>query len=307
MMNYKQLYYFWNVARSGSITRAAERLHLTPQTISGQLGELEQQLGTQLFRRVGRRLELTTAGKMALEHAEEIFQIGHELEQALRHGAGSNEQLFRVGVADAVPKSIAYQLLSPAMMLEQPMRLVCQEDKPERLFGELAIHKLDLVISDQPLPSELGVKGYNHALGSSSIGFYGVPELAARYRPGFPRSLDQAPMLLPGEKAAVPMALTRWFQEQELHPRVIARFDDSALMKAFGRAGTGIFPAPTVLRDEILSQHGAEEIGVSSGIVVHYYAISVERRITHPAVLAVSRAAKHAVFVDTDSDTKRST
>lgn len=306
-MNYKQLYYFWNVARAGSITRAAERLHLTPQTISGQLGELEEQLGTQLFRRVGRRLELTAAGKLAQSHAEEIFEIGHELEQALRHGVGSNEQLFRVGVADAVPKSIAYQLLSPAMALEQPMRLICQEDKLERLFAELAIHKLDLVISDQPLPSELGVKGYNHALGRSSIGFYGVPELAARYRPGFPQSLNQAPMLLPGEKAAVQTPLMRWFQDEGLHPRIVARFDDSALMKAFGKAGTGIFPAPSVLRDEILSQHGAEEIGVAREVMVHYYAISVERRITHPAVLAVSKAARHAVFVETERDADSST
>lgn len=306
-MNYKQLYYFWNVARAGSITRAAERLHLTPQTISGQLGELEDQLGTQLFRRVGRRLELTAAGRLAQSQAEEIFQIGQELEQALRHGVGSNEQLFRVGVADAVPKSIAYQLLSPALALEQPMRLICQEDTLERLFAELAIHKLDLVISDQPLPSELGVKGYNHALGRSSIGFYGVPALAARYRPGFPQSLTQAPMLLPGEKAAMQSSLAGWFQALGLHPHVVARFDDSALMKAFGRAGTGIFPAPSVLRDEILAQHGAEEIGVSSEIVVHYYAISVERRITHPAVLAVSRAAKHAVFVASEGEAGRST
>lgn len=299
MMNYKQLYYFWNVARSGSIARAAERLHLTPQTISGQLAELEDQLDTQLFRRVGRRLELTPAGQLALSHAEEIFQIGQELEQALRHGAGSNEQLLRVGVADAVPKSIAYQLLAPAMEQTMPVRLVCQEDKLERLFGELAIHKLDLVIADQPLPSELGIKAYNHDLGRSSIGFYGVPALAQRYRDDFPRSLEGAPMLLPGEKAAAPAPLLRWLNDLGIHPRVVGRFDDSALMKAFGRAGTGIFPAPTILREEILAQHGAEEIGVVDELVVRYFAISVERRITHPAVLAVTRTGRDALFATT--------
>lgn len=147
MLNYKQLYYFWNITKAGSITRAAERLHLTPQTISGQLAELERSLGTDLFRRIGRRLELTSAGKLALSHADEIFQIGNELEQSLRHGAGSGEQSFRVGVADAVPKSLAYQLLAPALALAEPVRLICYEDKLERLFAELAIHQLDLVIS----------------------------------------------------------------------------------------------------------------------------------------------------------------
>jgi len=187
MLNYKQLHYFWNVAKAGSITRAAERLHLTPQTISGQLAELERSLGTDLFRRIGRRLELTSAGKLALSHADEIFQIGNELEQSLRSGAGSGEQSFRVGVADAVPKSLAYQLLAPAMALAEPVRLICYEDKLERLFAELAIHQLDLVIADRPLPSELGVKGYNHELGRCTVAFYAVPELAARYRSTFPR------------------------------------------------------------------------------------------------------------------------
>lgn len=296
MINYKQLYYFWNVARVGSIVRAAERLHLTPQTISGQLAELEDLLGVQLFRRVGRRLELTAAGQLAQSHADEIFQIGAELEQALRHGLGTGEQSFRVGVADAVPKSIAYQLLAPALELAEPVRLICQEDKLERLFAELAIHKLDLVIADQPLPAELGVKAYNHALGRCDVAFYAVPELARRYRPGFPQSLDNAPMLLPGDKAAAQLPLSRWFNDHQLHPRIVGRFDDSALMKAFGKAGSGIFPAPSILRDEIRSQFGAEEIGIAHDVVVRYYAISVERRITHPAVLAVSQAARDEVF-----------
>ncbi len=302
MINYKQLYYFWNVAKLGSITRAAERLHLTPQTISGQIAELEESLGTDLFRRVGRRLELSAAGNMALAHAAEIFQIGNELEQLLRSGAGSAEALFRVGIADAVPKSIAYQLLAPAIALEEPVRLICYEDTLERLFAELAIHKLDLVISDQALPSALGVKGYNHALGQCTMAFFATPALAQRYKPNFPNDLDGAPFLLPGEKAAVHTPLTRWFAEQHLHPRVVGRFDDSALMKAFGKTGAGIFPAPAILKDEIQAQYGAEMLGKIHAVTVRYYAISVERRLTHPAVIAISNAAKQGIFNTEESD-----
>ncbi|STQ90440.1 LysR family transcriptional activator of nhaA [Iodobacter fluviatilis] len=294
MLNYKQLYYFWNVAKAGSITRAAEQLHLTPQTISGQLAELERSLGADLFRRTGRRLELTPAGEMANEHAREIFQIGNELEQTLKRG--STEQSFRVGVADAVPKSIAYQLLAPAIALADPVRLICYEDKLERLFAELAIHKLDLVIADQPLPSELGVKAFNHSLGYCDIALYAVPELAARYRKGFPQSLNDAPFLLLGDKVAMQAGLQRWFQEQDIRPRIVGQFDDSALMKAFGRAGAGVFPAPAIMEEEIQKQQGAELIGHIKSVVVNYYAISVERRLSHPAVLAVSAAARESVF-----------
>ncbi|MEJ2794751.1 transcriptional activator NhaR [Iodobacter sp. LRB] len=294
MLNYKQLYYFWNVAKAGSITRAAEQLHLTPQTISGQLAELERSLGADLFRRTGRRLELTPAGEMANEHAREIFQIGNELEQTLKRG--STEQSFRVGVADAVPKSIAYQLLAPAIALADPVRLICYEDKLERLFAELAIHKLDLVIADQPLPSELGVKAFNHSLGYCDIAIYAVPELAARYRKGFPQSLNGAPFLLLGDKVAMRAGLQRWFQEQDIRPRIVGQFDDSALMKAFGRAGAGVFPAPAIMEEEIQKQQGAELIGHIKSVVVNYYAISVERRLSHPAVLAVSAAARESVF-----------
>ena len=301
MLNYKQLYYFWNVAKAGSIKRAAERLHLTPQTISGQLAELERALTTDLFRRIGRRLELTSAGKLALTHADEIFQIGCELEQSLLSGAAGGELPFRVGVADAVPKTLAYQLLAPAMGLSESVRLICYEDKLERLFAELAIHQLDLVISDRPLPSELGVKGYNHALGQCAIAFYAVPELAVRYRVDFPRSLRGAPFLLPGDKAAVQAPLMHWFSEHQIQPRILGKFDDSALMKAFGKAGVGIFPAPIILSDEIREQYGAEIVGCVDEVTLSYYAISVERRLTHPAVVAVSEAAQKSLFVKVDT------
>ena len=302
MLNYKQLYYFWNVAKTGSITRTAEKLHLTPQTISGQLAEFERNLGVDLFRRTGKRFELTTAGEMALSHADDLFQIGNELEQLLRHGVNSSEQSFRIGIADAVPRSLAYQLLAPVISLPVPVRLVCHEDKLDRLFAELAIHKLDLVIADQPLPSELGVKGYNHELGRCSVTFCAVPELAERYAPGFPSSLNNAPMLLPGDKTSMQALLDRWFSKCQIHPHIIGKFDDSALMKAFGKAGAGIFPVPSVMVDEVRGQYGADVLGVIPDALIRYYAISVERRITHPAVLAVSQAAKKILFTEKNTE-----
>ncbi|MGN2390371.1 transcriptional activator NhaR [Pelomicrobium sp. G1] len=284
--------------RPAGLPRAAERLHLTSQTLSGQIGELERALGTDLFRRAGRRLELTAAGQLALSHADEIFQIGNELEELLRNRSGSGELPFRVGVADVIPKSIAYRLLAPAMTLAEPVRLICHEDKLERLFAELAIHKLDLVIADRSLPSELGVKGYSHALGRCALAFYAVPELAARYRGDFPRSLNAAPLLIPGGSAAVRGPLGRWFSERGIQPRIVGEFDDTALMKAFGQAGAGVFPAPEVIAGEVQHQYGVEVVGRAEEVAVRYYAISVERRLTHPAVVAVSQAAKQELFAE---------
>lgn len=301
MLNYRQLHYFRTVAKEGSITRAAERLHLTPQTISGQLSEFERELGTELFRRTGRRLELSSAGKLALSQADEIFQIGNELEAMLRNPVAGGDFPLRVGVADVIPKSIAFRLLAPAMRLAEPVRLVCQEDKLERLFAELAIHKLDLVISDRPLPAELGVKGYSHLLGRSGVVFHAAPELAARFRPGFPQSLHGAPMLIPGGAAALRGTLGRWFSERRIQPRIVGEFDDAALMKAFGQAGVGIFPSAAVIADEVQQQYQVEVIGRANEVVVKYYAVSMERRLTHPAVVAVSQAAKQELFVEEDA------
>lgn len=298
MLNYKQLHYFWRVAKAGSIARAAEQLRLAPQTISSQIGTLEEALGTELFRRVGRRLELTAAGQLAVSYADEIFQIGRELEEAVRNRPGSGDFLFRVGVADVVPKSIAHRLLAPAMKLAERVRLVCREDKLERLFAELAIHKLDLVIADRPLPTDLGVKGFNHALGRSPIAFYAVRELAARYKKNFPRSLDGAPVLIPAEGTTMRGALSRWLGERQIEPHVVGEFDDTALMKAFGRGGAGIFPAPLILADEIRDQYDAIVIGRADQAVARYYAISIERKLTHPAVVAISETAKKDLFVE---------
>ncbi|KKB07137.1 LysR family transcriptional regulator [Devosia geojensis] len=298
MLNYKQLHYFWKVAKTGSIARAAEQLRLAPQTISAQIGTLEEALGTELFRRVGRRLELTATGQLTLSYADEIFQIGRELEETVRNRPGRGAMLFRVGVADFVPKSIAYRLLAPALDGTESVRLICREDKLERLFAELAIHKVDLVLADRPLPSELGVKGYSHALGRTPIAFYAVPGLARRCRENFPQSLDGAPMLIPSEGATVREALTRWFSKHQIEPRIVGEFDDTALMKAFGKAGTGVFPAPAVLAEEIRGQYNTEIIDCADGVAAMYYAISIERKLTHPAVVAISEAAKKDLVID---------
>lgn len=290
-LNYKQLHYFWRVARAGSIARAAEQLRLAPQTISAQIGTLEEALSTELFRRKGRRLELTEAGELALTYANEIFQIGRELEETLRNRPVSGDVLFRVGVADVVPKSIAYRLLAPAMNIPAQVRFVCREDKLDRLFGELAIHKLDLVIADRPLPPGLGVKGYSHTLGRAPIACFAAPSLAARLRQDFPRSLHGAPMLLPGDGAVMRGSIIRWFSEHQIEPRIVGEFDDAALMTAFGSAGAGTFPAPVVLADEFRAQYGAEIVGLAESVTVGFFAISVERKLTHPAVVAVSEVA----------------
>jgi len=298
LLNYKQLHYFLRVAKEGSIARAAEQLRLAPQTISAQIGTLEEALGTELFRRAGRRLELTAAGQLTLSYADEIFKIGRELEETVRNRAGRGDLLFRVGVADVVPKSIAYRLLAPAVGSSGRVRLICREDKLERLFAELAIHKVDLVIADRPLPSALGVKGYSHSLGCTPIAFYAVPGLVARYKEGFPRSLNDAPLLIPSDGATMRGALTLWFSEHHIKPRIVGEFDDTALMKAFGKAGAGIFPAPTILADEIREQYAAEIIGRAASVTARYYAISIERKLTHPSVVAISEAAKTDLFLD---------
>jgi LysR family transcriptional activator of nhaA len=296
MLNYKQLHYFWAVAKAGSIVRASERLHLTPQTLSGQIGLLEEALGVTLFLRVGRRLELTETGRLTLSYADEVFQIGGELEEALRSRPESRSIQFRVGVDDAVPKSIAYRLLTPAMTLVQPVRIVCREDKLVRLLVELAIQRLDLILADQPMPAGTNIKGYSHKLGECGITFFAEPRLAAQFSEKWPDILDVAPLLIPGKEAAVRSPLMRWFDIHQIRPHIVGEFDDSALMQAFGQAGTGIFIAPSVMADEVRRAHGVIVIGETDEVTEQFYAISMERRLTHPAVVAINDAAQKELF-----------
>jgi len=296
MLNYRQLHYFWVVARTGSIVRACEQLNLTPQTISGQISLLEQTFGVELFRKAGRQLELTEAGRRTLPYAEQMFQLGNELEAMLRTQPNEQQRLLRVGVADVVPKSIVYRLIAPTMELDEPIRITCREDKLERLLADLAIQRLDLVISDSPMPSHLDIKGYSQKLGECGISFFATAALAARHADDFPRCLHGAPLLIPWQESVVRSRLLRWFAEQHLHPRIVGEFDDSALMQAFGQSGSGIFIAPSVIAEEVCRQYGVELIGQTDAVSESFYAISVERKVKHPGIVAITEGARRELF-----------
>lgn len=295
-LNYKHLHYFWAVAEAGGIARASARLHLTPQTISGQLSLFENMLGYKLFTRVGRRLELSDAGRVVLSYADEIFTLGEELEGVMRHPTQGRMPQFKVGVSDAVPKSIAYRLLEPAVRLPEPPCIVCREGKLASLLAELAVHRLDIVIADSPMPPTVSIKGFSHLLGESGLVFFATAKLARKHKGSFPHSLDGAPMLLPGEDSAVRPRLMQWFEKLQIHPRIVGEFDDSALQKAFGQVGTGIFAAPSAIAKEVRLQYSVVAIGHTGAVTERFYAISVERRLTHPAVVAISSAARQELF-----------
>lgn len=299
MLNYKHLHYFVSVAREGGIIRASERLHLAPQTLSGQILQFEERIGVALFERTGRRMELTAAGKLALSYAEEIFRTGAELEDILRHGGEERFVTFRVGIADVVPKFVAHRLLAPVLELPDAVRLVCQEDRLERLLADMAIHRLDMVLSDRPMPPGTEVKGYSHPLGESPVAFMASIALAKRLKGQFPASLEGESLLLPGKDSALHGALPRWLDRQGISMRIVGEFDDSALMKAFGEGGAGVFPAATASVPDIVAHNEVEQIGVSEEIRERFFLISPERRLTHPAARAVSEQARAGLFAGT--------
>ncbi|MDO8179608.1 MAG: transcriptional activator NhaR [Undibacterium sp.] len=300
-INYKHLHYFWVVAKAGSIARASEQLHLTPQTISGQLSLFESVQGEQLFKKSGRNLELTEAGRLVLSYAEEIFSLGQELEQVLHHRPTERTVQLRVGVSDAVAKAVAYRLLEPALALPQTLRINCREGKLEYLLAELAMHKLDIVITDTPMPPTVNVRGFTHQLGECGISFFATKALLQEYPAPFPACLDGAPLLLPGEDSALRSKLMHWLNAQQLHPRIAGEFDDSALMSAFGQAGAGFFAAPSAIADMVMRQYDVQLLGSTDEIKEQFYAISVQRKLTHPAVLAISRAAQKTLFGEVSS------
>lgn len=291
-MNFKHLHYFWAAAKAGGIQRASEQLHITPQTLSGQIKLLEEQFGCELFQKRGRGLELTAEGRTALSYAEQIFSLGQELEAALGHRRAAHTLSFRVGIADAVPKAIAYRLLEPALGIEQPVRLVCHEGGFRDLLGQLSVQRLDLMITDESLGRQMGVKAFNHPLGTTAMSFFAAPALKQQLVHDFPRCLDGAPMLIQGAASAVRQRLDLWLAEHGLRPRLIGEFADAALLKAFGGEGRGVFMTPTVLEEETCAQYGVEVIGRAPELVEEFFGISIERRITHPCVLAITRAAR---------------
>lgn len=295
-LNYHHLLYFWTVAREGSVVRAAETLSLTQPTISGQIKMLEDALGERLFDRVGRRLVLTEVGRLVYRYADEIFTLGRELLDTLNDRPTGRPFRLVVGVADVMPKQIVHRLLQPAMDLPEGVQLVCREDKTERLLGALSMHELDVVLADRPMGPGVSVRAFNHLLGESSITVFGTKALAAKLRRGFPKSLDGFPMLLPTDNTVVRRAIEQFFDAQEIRPRIIAEFEDSALLKAFGEAGAGVFTAPTVIERDVSRQFGVTPIGQLESVKERFYAISVEKRLKHPAVVAISDAARHGLF-----------
>ena len=284
------------MARDGSIARASESLHLTPQTISGQLKLLDEAVGQPLFNRVGRRLVLSDMGRLVFQYADEIFSVGAELASVVRGNHMSGPTTLAVGIVSSMPKLIVERIIAPAMMAEQPIRVRCHEASIEHLLGELAVHKLDLVLSDQPVPDGLSLKAYNHRLGESGMSFFALRSQARRYRGKFPDSLQDAPMLLPSPNSALRRRLDDWFEKLELSPRIVGEFDDSALLKAFGEAGAGLFTAPTVIEDHVCRMYRTAVIGRTDDISERFYAISPERRLKHPSVVLVTDAARSALF-----------
>jgi LysR family transcriptional activator of nhaA len=295
-INLKHLRYFWTVAGHGSIANAAEILHLTPQTISGQLSELEYQIGTKLFQKAGRNLALTDAGRTVFNYADEIFRLSTELEHVLDGRDPGAQLTLNVGVAMVVPKLLAYRVLAPVLTLDEPVRLVCNEAPFVDLLADLSVHKIDLILADSPFTPGLNIRAYNHVLGESGITFFAREPDDRMYRDNFPQSLDGAPMLMPTSNCALRRSLELWFERTGVRPNVVAEFEDRALMKAFGEAATGIFTSPTAVEHDVLDKYAVTVIGRSEEVKERFYAISAERKIKHPAVSAITEAARLDLF-----------
>jgi LysR family transcriptional activator of nhaA len=295
-LNYHHLLYFWTVAREGSVTRAADALQLGQPTVSAQIRTLEEAFGEKLFTRVGRNLALTEVGHVVFRYADEIFSLGSELLDTVKGRPTGRPIRFAVGIADVIPKLIAHRLLHPVLELGEPVRLVCREDKPDRLLAELAVHGLDLVLADAPLGPTHKIKAFNHLLGECGVTFFGSVPLVRAHRRGFPRSLHGARVLLPTNNTILRRALDQWFDTLGIKPVVVGEFEDSALLKVFGAAGGGMFAAPTAIEKEIRRQYGVETIGRVESVRERFYAISVERKLKHPAVVALAEAARGEIF-----------
>jgi LysR family transcriptional regulator, transcriptional activator of nhaA len=296
-LNYHHLLYFWAVARYGTVVRASTELRLAQPTISGQVRRLEKVLGQQLFDRVGRKLVLTAAGRTVFRYADEIFSLGRDLMGTLKGEISTRPMRLTVGVSDALPRELVQRLLEPAFQIGHPIQLVCREDRVvEDFLGALAGQELDLVLADRPLGPGINVNGYNHLLGGSGTTFLGTPKLARSCRRGFPRSLQGVPCLLPGSHVTVRRALDQWFDAAKVRPTIVAEFDDSALMHSFGAEGKGIFPAPSVFEAELRRLHKVEVVGHVKSLRQNFYAISVDRRVAHPAVTAIIKAAQRDIF-----------
>jgi LysR family transcriptional activator of nhaA len=296
-LNYHHLLYFWQVAREGSLARASAKLLLAPSTVSKQIHQLEDALGHPLFAKSGRRLVLTDSGRVTLRYAEEIFSLGRELQSTLQERPVGRPMRLSVGVADVVPKLIAHRVLESARTTGSPVRLVCREDKPDKLLAELALLNLDVILTDAPVAPQANAKAFSHLLGEYGVTIFGRPAAAARLRAGFPRSLDGVPMLLPTENTMLRRTLDLWLDASGLRPDIVGEFEDSALLMVFGQRGVGLFPAPSPIAREVERQYKVEAVGIVPGVRERLYAISMQRSIDHPAVAAICDAAR--AIIDT--------
>jgi len=295
-LNYHHLLYFWMVAREGTVARASTLLRLTQPTLSAQIHALEDALGEKLFERVGRGLRVTEMGRVVFRYADEIFALGRELSDSVKGKPTGRPLRLRVGVADALPKLVAYRLIEPALALPQPVRLLAHEQSTEKLLVALALHELDVVLTDQLATPGVSVRAFTHLLGECGVTLFASPKLAARYRRRFPRALDGAPFLLPGETSTLRRALEQWFEKQKIRPRVVGEFDDSTLIKVFGQAGSGLFAAPSIIEASVRSQYGVSIVGRLDKVRERFYAISAERRLKHPGVIAITESARRELF-----------
>ena len=295
-LNYHHLLYFWMVAREGTVASAAAKLRLAQPTISGQIHALEGSLGEKLFERAGRGLRPTEMGRVVFRYADEIFALGRELTESVKGHPTGRPLRLTVGVSDALPKLVAYRLIEPALALTQPVRLVVHEQSTERLLAALALHELDVVLTDRVAPPGVSVRAYNHLLGDCEATLFAAPKLAAKYRRRFPLSLNGAPFLLPGETSTLRRALAQWFERHRIRPHIVGEFDDSTLIKVFGQAGKGIFAAPSIIESSVRNQYGVAVVGTLDRVRERFYAVSAERRLKHPAVIAITESARRDLF-----------
>lgn len=295
-VNYHHLLYFWVVAREGGLLPAGRVLRLSHPTLSAQIHALEDALDQRLFAKVGRKLALTDVGRVVFRYAEEIFTLGREMVETVKGRSTGRPLRLDVGVVDVVPKLVVRRLLQPALSLPEPVRVVCYEASYEKLLADLALHALDIVIADAPVPSGSSVRAFNHLLGETTVSFFGTKSLVSTFKRGFPTSLNGAPMLLPLENSVLGRALHQWFDRHGVKPRVVAEFEDSALLKVFGGDGIGVFTAPTAVEKEVCRQYGVFVLGRAPEVKERFYAVSVERRLKNPAVVAISESARHEVF-----------
>lgn len=296
-LNYHHLLYFWTAAREGSITAASKALNLSQPALSTQIRALEESLGERLFEKSGRNLRLTEAGRLAFRYADEIFALGQEFQQALKGRPTGRALRLVVGISNVLPKLMVHRLLRPALELPEPLRLTCREAALPQLLQALQAHEVDIVLSDVPCSPQAGPRAFNHLLGECGVDLFGTPALRERHPGPLPEALSGAPFLLPSEGHALRRSLDTWFERRGLHPVIVGDFDDSALLKTFGAEGQGFFAAPSAIADEVEKAHGVHRLGPLEGLKERTYAVSAERRLVHPAVLAILKAAKEEVFL----------